>query len=514
MITINFYSYKGGAGRTVLMSQIARCLAALGKKVVIADFDFDAPGTPAAFKKSFKDIKGGIYDLINGIVDGPDAFESFTDCDPTDTCRFEEFKKRLNDYLIDVEIKLNGNRQSRGEGEGFIKLLPSGYVNPAYWNNISDISWLQILSSKGKGSFIDFVIDALKPALKEMGIDYLIIDSRAGITYYGTIAHSVAEVNTMIVCPNVEAEHALETFLIPAFLNVESTEKRTVFIVSRMPSELAKDRDKTFQNMVELMRREMPTRFYTQMKKLKLHSDIETHFNPSIRVMDERFLLPVNERPFVVRLHEDILIILAALCPELLSEGQTDLSLEKQAHTLWEEIYGYPFRITREERIFRLFDDTGEMRNIDDEQRNVAFKVDTFLNLLRDFRKTLEDELKDLNEAKRMMERALSNAGKQCGASFGASLDEQLIEKEKIGKNEYQRKIQSWCEFDTRAGFGLMSYDGNFIEIKNPFIQDPEYMAFITGYVIGVLEKLLYPDMPDTIENYIVEDGIKYKVKV
>ena len=502
MITINFYSYKGGVGRTVLMAQIARCLAALGKKVVIADFDFDAPGILAVFKKNFANINGGIYDLVN----------DYKNCDQMTTDRFENFKECLNNYLIDVDIKLNGNRQDNGNG--FIKLLPSGCVNNAYWDNISDIEWLQILSSNGDGSFVSFVIKVLKPALEEMGIDYLIIDSRAGITYYGTIAHCVAEVQTMIVCPNDEAKHALETFLIPAFLNTDSEVKRLVFIVSRMPSELVKDRDKTFEDMENLMRKGMPRRIYTRMKKLKLHSDMETHFDPWIRILDDRFLLPADKRPVIVQLHEDIFIILASLCPELVPEEKRELPLEKQAHFLWEKIYGYPFRITREERIFRLFDDTGEMKNIDDEQRNVAFKVDTFLNLLRDFHKTLEAELKDAKIAKGVMEKALFDAGRRCGENFGADLDKQLMEKERIVKDDHKKKILRWCEFDTRAGFGLMSFDGQFIEIKNPFIQDSKYVAFITGYVIGVLEKLLYRDMADTVLSNAVENSIRYKVEV
>jgi hypothetical protein len=52
------------------------------------------------------------------------------------------------------------------------------------------------------------------------------------------------------------------------------------------------------------------------------------------------------------------------------------------------------------------------------------------------------------------------------------------------------------------------------MEIKNPFIQDPKYIAFITGYVIGVLGKLLYKDVADTVESTSIENGVRYKIEV
>ena len=44
MKTITFYSYKGGVGRSLTLSNIATRLADLGKKVCIIDFDLEAPG--------------------------------------------------------------------------------------------------------------------------------------------------------------------------------------------------------------------------------------------------------------------------------------------------------------------------------------------------------------------------------------------------------------------------------------------------------------------------------------
>ena len=50
MKTITFYSYKGGVGRTLALSNVAIRLAELGKNVCVLDFDLEAPGLNFKFK--------------------------------------------------------------------------------------------------------------------------------------------------------------------------------------------------------------------------------------------------------------------------------------------------------------------------------------------------------------------------------------------------------------------------------------------------------------------------------
>ena len=41
---VTFYSYKGGTGRTMALANVAWILASAGKKVLVADWDLEAPG--------------------------------------------------------------------------------------------------------------------------------------------------------------------------------------------------------------------------------------------------------------------------------------------------------------------------------------------------------------------------------------------------------------------------------------------------------------------------------------
>ena len=63
---ITFYSYKGGVGRSMALSNVAALLSKWGKKVLIVDFDLEAPGIENYFKKNayHYSLKGKEY-IIN-----------------------------------------------------------------------------------------------------------------------------------------------------------------------------------------------------------------------------------------------------------------------------------------------------------------------------------------------------------------------------------------------------------------------------------------------------------------
>jgi Mrp family chromosome partitioning ATPase len=61
-----FYSYKGGSGRTVAAANVAAALAKLGRRVLIIDLDFEAPGLQ--YVLDVLDAKGerGIQNYLRG----------------------------------------------------------------------------------------------------------------------------------------------------------------------------------------------------------------------------------------------------------------------------------------------------------------------------------------------------------------------------------------------------------------------------------------------------------------
>jgi len=47
---VTFYSYKGGTGRSMALANFAWILAASGKKVLVIDWDLEAPGLHRYFR--------------------------------------------------------------------------------------------------------------------------------------------------------------------------------------------------------------------------------------------------------------------------------------------------------------------------------------------------------------------------------------------------------------------------------------------------------------------------------
>jgi len=156
MKTITFYSYKGGVGRTLALSNIAIRLSELGKKVCLLDFDLEAPGLPFKFRNNKKEIKTGIVDYIyefshNGNI-------------PTN----------IKDYSISIE-PLNTNFLP-------IQLIPAGNIESnEYWKKLSMINWSDMFYSE-TGQGVKFILDLKAKIEKEFAPDVLLVDSRTGIT--------------------------------------------------------------------------------------------------------------------------------------------------------------------------------------------------------------------------------------------------------------------------------------------------------------------------------------------
>ena len=62
--SITFYSYKGGVGRSMALINIACLLAKQGKKVLMIDWDLEAPGLHTYFNGDVKKTDLGLVDLI------------------------------------------------------------------------------------------------------------------------------------------------------------------------------------------------------------------------------------------------------------------------------------------------------------------------------------------------------------------------------------------------------------------------------------------------------------------
>ncbi|MGH9828513.1 MAG: tyrosine-protein kinase family protein, partial [Blastocatellia bacterium] len=150
---VTFYSYKGGVGRSMALANIAVLLARRGLKVLVVDWDLEAPGLERYF--SYFEIQAG----------GPGLLRMFMNARDKGSTDFATFTSIIS-----------------CDASHPIVLLPSGRdQDDAYSQNLEDFDWGEFFSAGG-GAFVE----TLRQQWHEE-FDIVLIDSRTGLSDTGGI---------------------------------------------------------------------------------------------------------------------------------------------------------------------------------------------------------------------------------------------------------------------------------------------------------------------------------------
>ncbi len=171
---ITFYSYKGGTGRSMAMSNIAWLLATAGKKVLAVDWDLEAPGLHYYFRPflqpdpEFRESPGLIDFLFNYVIatTAPNETES-------DELWHKAFISTKN---VVRPLKWSFPRYDDQE-PGSLALLGAGRQNPEYANRVNGFEWTTFYEKMGGGVFLNDVAEEWRSEY-----DFILIDSRTGVS--------------------------------------------------------------------------------------------------------------------------------------------------------------------------------------------------------------------------------------------------------------------------------------------------------------------------------------------
>ena len=160
---ITFYSFKGGTGRTMALANVAWILASAGNRVLVADWDLEAPGLPRFFKPFLPEAVG----TVRGVIDLVREYENVAARDLLAADKEIGTLATVGNDAIPVNWDF-------ADG-GSLDLLTAGLQNDQYASSLSGIDWDNFYDRLNGGNFLD----ALREDMRR-NYDYTLIDSRTG----------------------------------------------------------------------------------------------------------------------------------------------------------------------------------------------------------------------------------------------------------------------------------------------------------------------------------------------
>ena len=151
-----FYSYKGGTGRTMAMANIAGLLSRRGKRVLVVDFDLEAPGLWRYFSRFYTGLENQ-----DGLIDLLLAASSATDPLSID----------WRNYVTQIPLR-----------PAAVSLMTSGRSGDEYPSKVLEFDWGAFFRDSKGGEFFERVRTQWQEEY-----DFTLIDSRTGITDTGGI---------------------------------------------------------------------------------------------------------------------------------------------------------------------------------------------------------------------------------------------------------------------------------------------------------------------------------------
>jgi cellulose biosynthesis protein BcsQ len=128
---VTFYSYKGGVGRTLALANIGVLLAMRGKRVLLMDWDLEAPGLDRYFSSylpnGFASDRGTIQLL----------YEARTNANADWHPHVQQITVQADDASTPATYTLS--------------VIPSGVGSPDYARKVQTLSWANFLRKKDGG---------------------------------------------------------------------------------------------------------------------------------------------------------------------------------------------------------------------------------------------------------------------------------------------------------------------------------------------------------------------------
>lgn len=220
METVAFYSYKGGVGRTLLLANTAQFLAMSGRNVVVLDLDLEAPGlhyklgNSETLPRARSGTLRGSVDALLGILE--------------------------NDRHVPTIREMAVRLDLHSRPGGSLMLIPAGSAPSAnYWATLERLT-AALHANRKNGGLAEAVLELQARIADELNPDFLLVDSRTGITELGGLATSLMA--DRVICMTTSAPESVQgTRVVSEALSAaprlaSQRPLRVSFLITRVPS--------------------------------------------------------------------------------------------------------------------------------------------------------------------------------------------------------------------------------------------------------------------------------------
>jgi cellulose biosynthesis protein BcsQ len=182
--TVTFYSYKGGTGRSMALANVAWVLACSGRRVLVIDWDLEAPGLHRYFAPFLADpdLKetSGLIDFVWDFT--TEALTPGNEEDGNWFVPLADFKRSA----ISLEYDFPPG--------GGIDFVPAGCQGGDYADRVGSFDWKRFYEDMGGGVFLETAAGRARE-----DYDYVFLDSRTGVSDISGIC-TIHLPDLLIVC--------------------------------------------------------------------------------------------------------------------------------------------------------------------------------------------------------------------------------------------------------------------------------------------------------------------------
>jgi MinD-like ATPase involved in chromosome partitioning or flagellar assembly len=178
MYIVTFYSYKGGVGRTLALANVATDLVRRGRRVLLVDFDLEAPGLDTFQLFKPQRPTQGIVEYVNDYLalhETPDVLEYSYEA---------TLPQCAGNRIVNGELDKSNVHADEVSDTGRLYVMPAGRRDASYSKLLQNIDW-GLLYAEHNGYLM---FEDMKEQWKQsFNPDYVLIDSRTGHTDVGGI---------------------------------------------------------------------------------------------------------------------------------------------------------------------------------------------------------------------------------------------------------------------------------------------------------------------------------------